>query len=58
MIYIDIVFEGVVVSQSCQELVGTNTFTIKAPSFIEAEQYDFIWDVLKTVPAPVQIYPF
>ena len=38
--------------------VETPMFTIKAPLFQAAEQYEFIWDVLKTDPNPIQKYTF
>lgn len=41
-----------------QEQLEIEQFTIIAPTFPEAEQYDFIWDVLKTEPNPVQKYIF
>jgi len=45
-------------SQETQALLDIKPFTIFAPTFPEAEQYEFIWDVLKTDPNPVQKYTF
>ena len=54
----EVCFEGFGTSQMQQDEVRNGTFTIKAPSFPDAEQYDFIWDVLKLDPNPVQNYSF
>ena len=51
-------FEGNGVTQSSQDEVVTNTFTIKAPTFTDAEQYEFIWDDIKGNPDAVQKYIF
>lgn len=51
-------YEGIGTMQNSQEIVETGTFVIKAPSFIDAEKYDFIWDESKGVKVPVRNYSF
>lgn len=51
-------FEGISKIQWDQEKVETGTFIIHAPHFDDDEQYDFIWDNIKTGTDPVQNYAF
>lgn len=51
-------FEGFSTSQSDQQKVSNGTFTIHAPQFPEAEQYEFIWDNIKLQPDAVHKYNF
>jgi len=51
-------FEGFSTCQSDQKNVSNGTFTIHVPQFSDAEQYDFIWDIIKATPDPVQKYNF
>lgn len=39
-------------------VVETPMFTIKAPHFPDAEQYEFIWENIKTAPNPIENYTF
>lgn len=41
-----------------QEQLDFNDFTIYAPLFPEAEQYDFVWNDIREAPDPVQKYSF
>lgn len=49
---------GLSLSQDYQEKLEIEPFVIITPTFPDVEQYDFIWDVLKTDPDPVQNYTF
>ena len=49
---------GLTTAQEDQCLLDLSDFTIYAPHFPEAEQYDFIWDDIKNTAAPIQQYPF
>lgn len=51
-------FEGIATQQSDQSKVVNGTFTITAPTFPEAETYDFVWDNSKGVSVAVQNYAF
>lgn len=51
-------FEGNGIAQPRQDEVITNSFTIKAPTFTDAEQYEFIWDDIKGNSDAVQKYSF
>ena len=51
-------FQGISITQESEEKVVTGSFTIIAPTFPDAEQYEFIWDSLKSTAAPVQSYTF
>ena len=44
--------------QNKQDEVHTASFVIETPKFPDDEQYDFIWDKIKTKPDPVQKYSF
>ena len=50
--------DGLHIGPDSQEELALNDFTIYAPHFTEAEQYDFIWDNIKDAPEPVLKYPF
>lgn len=54
----EVCFEGFGTSQMDQNEVRNGTFTVKVPQFSDDEQYEFVWDVLKTDPNPVQNYTF
>lgn len=51
-------FEGIATQQSDQSKIVNGTFTITAPTFPEAETYDFVWDNSKGVSVAVQSYAF
>lgn len=51
-------FEGISITQKDESKVVTGTFEITTPVFPDVEQYEFIWDEIKTKPDPVQKYPF
>ena len=51
-------FQGISMTQESAEKVVTGSFTIIAPTFPDAEQYEFIWDSLKSTAVPVQSYTF
>lgn len=51
-------FEGISRVQESQERVSNGTFTLHAPTFPDAEQYDFVWDNSKGVRVAVQNYKF
>lgn len=51
-------YESISITQGSEALVETRTFTIIAPTFPEAEQYEFIWDTIKNDPTPVANYTF
>lgn len=51
-------FEGISTAQSKQGKDSNHTFTLLAPSFSKKEQYDFIWDSLKTGATPVDKFNF
>lgn len=50
--------ERVYSSQSEQDEVHSATFLIKAPKFMDEEQYEFVWDQIKDEAEPVVKYPF
>ena len=50
--------EQVTAIQNDQQKVETGTFIIHAPTFIDAEQYEFIWDDIKANPNVVDSYSF
>lgn len=50
--------ERVYSCQNKQDEVHTASFVIETPKFPDDEQYDFIWDNIKTKPDPVQKYSF
>lgn len=54
----EVCFEQIMAIQNDQQKVVTGTFVIQAPTFTDADKYEFIWDVLKTDPNPVQKYLF
>lgn len=54
----EVCFEQISAIQSNQQKVVTGTFVINAPSFTDAEQYEFIWDDIKVNPNVVENYPF
>lgn len=54
----EVCYEGIATSQMNQNKVQNGTFTINAPVFPEAEQYEFIWDILSSDPNPIQNYSF
>lgn len=51
-------FEGISFTQENQTILETETFKIIAPTFDEADQYEFIWETLKETPDPVLNYAF
>lgn len=51
-------FEGIAVQQNTQDEVVNGTFTIKAPTFTDAEKYGFIWDDSKGVKVAVKDFIF
>lgn len=51
-------FEGISTLQESEEKVVNGTFTITAPTFAEADQYDFLWDDSKGVKVALQAYTF
>lgn len=51
-------FEGISMAQDSEAKVETGTFNIIAPTFQDAEQYDFVWNDIKNQPDPVQIFNF
>lgn len=51
-------FERITPIQNEIERVETGTFIIKIPHFSDAEQYDFIWDDIKSESNPFQFYNF
>ena len=51
-------FNGIETSSIDESVVETELFTIHAPHFPEAEQYEFIWDTLKKTHNPVNSYTF
>ena len=50
--------EGISVCQDVQDKLESGKFTLYAPKFTEAEQYDFTWDAIKTGQDAVQKYTF
>ena len=54
----EVCFEQISAIQPNQQKVDTGTFTINAPSFTDAEQYEFIWDDIKMNPNIVDSYHF
>lgn len=50
--------EGISVCQDIQDKLESGKFTLYAPKFLEAEQYEFAWDYLKATAEPVQKYAF
>lgn len=51
-------FEGIASCQNSQDKVVNGTFTIIAPTFTDAEKYDFVWDNSKGVKVALQAYTF
>ena len=51
-------FQGISMTQESEDKVITGSFTIIAPTFPDAEQYEFIWDSLKSTAVPIQSYTF
>lgn len=54
----EVCFEQITAIQHDQQKVVTGTFVIQAPTFTDAEKYEFIWDDIKNNPNPVQNYTF
>lgn len=50
--------EGISVCQDVQDKLESGKFTLYAPKFTEAEQYEFTWDNIKADQDPVQKYTF
>ena len=51
-------FRGLTMHQSEEGKVSTEIFGLEAPSFAEADQYEYIWNSIKTGADPVQNYQF
>ncbi len=54
----EVCFEQVTAIQNDQQKVETGTFIISAPSFTDSEQYEFIWDDIKSNSNVVNNYIF
>lgn len=54
----EVCFEQITAIQHDQQNVVTGTFVIQAPTFTDAEKYEFIWDDIKNNPDSVQNYTF
>lgn len=54
----EVCFEQITAIQNDQQKVVTGTFVIQAPTFTDADKYEFIWDDIKNIPNPVLNYTF